>query len=176
MEQTSTSCWSPAPAACSRSRASSGRLASHLPRAPARSAKRIGSGRAGSAAKAAADALRVPLLVANFERQYWTDVFAPWLEAYAGGATPNPDVACNRFVKFGAFRAYALSTLSSLTLYGVYLLIASRAAHGVITLGIPLGLGVILSAIVLTGVYVRRANGEFDRDMARIVARCSAEG
>ena len=32
-----------------------------------------------------------------------------------------------------------------------------------ITLGIPLGLGVIVAAIVLTGVYVRRANGEFDR-------------
>lgn len=34
---------------------------------------------------------------------------------------------------------------------------------GVITLGIPLGLGVIVSAIALTGVYVSRANGEFDR-------------
>ncbi|MFC5697293.1 DUF485 domain-containing protein [Pseudomonas sp. GCM10022186] len=32
-----------------------------------------------------------------------------------------------------------------------------------ITWGIPLGVGLILSAFVLTGVYVRRANGEFDR-------------
>jgi uncharacterized membrane protein (DUF485 family) len=34
---------------------------------------------------------------------------------------------------------------------------------GVITLGFPLGLGVIASAIALTGIYVVRANGEFDR-------------
>ncbi len=32
-----------------------------------------------------------------------------------------------------------------------------------ITWGIPLGVGLILSAFVLTGIYVRRANGEFDR-------------
>jgi len=32
-----------------------------------------------------------------------------------------------------------------------------------VTWGIPLGVGLILSAFVLTGVYVRRANGEFDR-------------
>jgi uncharacterized membrane protein (DUF485 family) len=31
------------------------------------------------------------------------------------------------------------------------------------TLGIPLGVGLILSAFVLTGIYVKRANGEFDR-------------
>ena len=32
-----------------------------------------------------------------------------------------------------------------------------------VTWGIPLGVGLILSAFVLTGIYVRRANGEFDR-------------
>lgn len=32
-----------------------------------------------------------------------------------------------------------------------------------VTWGIPIGVGLILSAFVLTGVYVRRANGEFDR-------------
>ena len=40
---------------------------------------------------------------------------------------------------------------------------------GVITLGFPLGLFVILSAIVLTGVYVTRANGSFDAMTRRIV-------
>lgn len=45
---------------------------------------------------------------------------------------------------------------------------------GVITLGIPLGLGVILSAIVLTGIYVRRANGEFDALTARAVGSARA--
>lgn len=45
---------------------------------------------------------------------------------------------------------------------------------GVITLGLPLGLGVILSAIVLTGIYVRRANGEFDALTARAVGSARA--
>ena len=37
------------------------------------------------------------------------------------------------------------------------------SADSPITLGIPLGVGLILSAFVLTGIYVQRANGEFDR-------------
>jgi uncharacterized membrane protein (DUF485 family) len=41
-------------------------------------------------------------------------------------------------------------------------LLGMRLGSGVMTLGIPLGLGVIISAFLLTGVYVRRANSEFD--------------
>ena len=41
--------------------------------------------------------------------------------------------------------------------------------YGTMTLGFPLGLGVILSAIVLTGVYVLRANGSFDALTRRVV-------
>jgi uncharacterized membrane protein (DUF485 family) len=53
--------------------------------------------------------------------------------------------------------------------YGFILLVAfapqtlgERTGVSQITLGIPLGLGVIISAIVLTGIYVLRANKEFD--------------
>lgn len=62
-----------------------------------------------------------------------------------------------------------LSTLMLGIYYGFILLIAfaphslgQRLGESQITLGIPLGLGVILSAIVLTAIYVFRANGEFD--------------
>jgi uncharacterized membrane protein (DUF485 family) len=37
------------------------------------------------------------------------------------------------------------------------------------TLGIPIGLGVIVFTVILTGIYVRRANGEFDRMTAEIL-------
>jgi uncharacterized membrane protein (DUF485 family) len=53
--------------------------------------------------------------------------------------------------------------------FGFILVIAFKPAwlaiklDSVITLGIPVGLGVILSAIVLTGIYVRRANSSFDQ-------------
>ena len=62
-----------------------------------------------------------------------------------------------------------LTTLMLLIYYGFILAIAfapqwlAIRIDGVITLGIPLGLGVILSAIVLTGIYVSRANREFDQ-------------
>ena len=42
-------------------------------------------------------------------------------------------------------------------------LLASRLGEGVMTLGMPIGLGVIVFTIVITAVYVRRANSEFDR-------------
>lgn len=38
----------------------------------------------------------------NFEKEYWHDVFVPMLSSYARGWTPNPDVGCNRYIKFGA--------------------------------------------------------------------------
>lgn len=36
-------------------------------------------------------------------KEFWTDVFEPTIQHYEGNRTPNPDVLCNRFVKFGAF-------------------------------------------------------------------------
>ena len=42
-------------------------------------------------------------------------------------------------------------------------LLASRLGEGVTTLGMPIGLGVIVFTIVITAIYVRRANSEFDR-------------
>jgi uncharacterized membrane protein (DUF485 family) len=42
-------------------------------------------------------------------------------------------------------------------------LLASRLGDGVTTLGMPIGLGVILFTVAITALYVRRANSEFDR-------------
>lgn len=42
-------------------------------------------------------------------------------------------------------------------------LLASRLGEGVMTLGIPLGFGVIVFTVLITAFYVRRANSEFDR-------------
>ncbi|KAG0127508.1 tRNA-specific 2-thiouridylase [Tuber indicum] len=38
----------------------------------------------------------------NFEKEYWCEVFVPMLEMYRCGKTPNPDVECNRHIKFGS--------------------------------------------------------------------------
>jgi uncharacterized membrane protein (DUF485 family) len=50
-------------------------------------------------------------------------------------------------------------------------LLATPIAGGTTTLGIPLGIGVILAAFVLTGIYVRRANTDFDVATQRIIER-----
>ena len=52
-------------------------------------------------------------------------------------------------------------------------LLATPIAGGTTTLGIPIGIGVILAAFVLTGLYVRRANTEFDVATQRIIERLS---
>ncbi|KAJ3146416.1 hypothetical protein HDU86_008521 [Geranomyces michiganensis] len=47
--------------------------------------------------------LGIPCFKVGYQREYWVGVFDGFLEAYAGGRTPNPDVDCNRVVKFGRF-------------------------------------------------------------------------
>jgi uncharacterized membrane protein (DUF485 family) len=42
-------------------------------------------------------------------------------------------------------------------------LLSARLGEGVMTVGIPVGLGVIIFTVIITGLYVRRANAEFDQ-------------
>lgn len=50
----------------------------------------------------------IPYYSVNFSRQYYDRVFAYFLREYEKGRTPNPDVLCNREIKFGPFRDYAI--------------------------------------------------------------------
>ncbi len=59
-------------------------------------------------AEAVSDRLGIPLHTANFAAEYWDNVFAHFLAEYQAGRTPNPDVLCNREIKFRAFLDYAL--------------------------------------------------------------------
>lgn len=45
--------------------------------------------------------LKIPCERVNFEKEYWTQVFEPMLNEYEKGYTPNPDIGCNKYVKFG---------------------------------------------------------------------------
>ena len=74
--------------------------------------------------------------------------------------------------------AWGLSAAMAVIYFGFILLVAFAPAWlatplgtGTTTIGIPLGVGVILSAFVLTGIYVRRANTDFDLATERIVER-----
>ncbi len=54
------------------------------------------------------DALGIPYYSVNFAKEYWDRVFSLFLEEYRRGRTPNPDVLCNREIKFRAFLDFAL--------------------------------------------------------------------
>ncbi len=55
------------------------------------------------------DSLSIPYFSVNFAKKYMDNVFSHFLEEYKAGRTPNPDVLCNREIKFGPFRDFALS-------------------------------------------------------------------
>ncbi|MBB5173184.1 tRNA 2-thiouridine(34) synthase MnmA [Texcoconibacillus texcoconensis] len=53
--------------------------------------------------------LDIPYFAVNFEEQYWNKVFQYFLDEYKAGRTPNPDVMCNKEIKFKAFLDHAMS-------------------------------------------------------------------
>lgn len=80
-------------------------------------------------------------------------------------ANPDYQLLKSRRSRFGW-----LLTIAMLIVYYGYImliafdkeLLAHRIGDGVMTWGIPIGFGVIIFTILITGVYVRRANSEFD--------------
>lgn len=54
------------------------------------------------------DLIGIPYYAVNFSREYWDRVFSYFLEEYSAGRTPNPDVLCNREIKFKAFLDFAM--------------------------------------------------------------------
>ncbi|MCU7947426.1 MAG: tRNA 2-thiouridine(34) synthase MnmA, partial [Candidatus Thiodiazotropha sp. (ex Cardiolucina cf. quadrata)] len=64
-------------------------------------------------AQAVADCMKIPLHTVNFSSEYWDRVFAYFLDEYGAGRTPNPDVLCNREIKFKAFLEHATDQLDA---------------------------------------------------------------
>lgn len=59
-------------------------------------------------AQAVSDQLGIKLHTVNFATEYWDRVFSHFLDEYKAGRTPNPDILCNKEIKFRAFLDYAL--------------------------------------------------------------------
>jgi tRNA-specific 2-thiouridylase len=73
-----------------------------------------------------ADQIGIPYYAVNFEKQYWDRVFAYFLEEYKAGRTPNPDVMCNKEIKFKAFLDHALSIGADAVATGHYARVETR--------------------------------------------------
>lgn len=58
-------------------------------------------------AAAVCQKLNIHLHTANFASEYWDNVFEHFLEEYKAGRTPNPDILCNREIKFKVFIEFA---------------------------------------------------------------------
>ena len=86
-----------------------------------------------------------------------------------------------KFLEFVAVRnrySVIMTIVSAAAYYGFILLVAfegpwlgTKMGPGMTTsIGVPIGVGVIVFTIILTWIYVRRANGEFDETNARLIA------
>lgn len=60
-------------------------------------------------AVAVAKKLGIELLRIDFVKEYWDDVFSYLIREYEAGRTPNPDIFCNKYIKFDAFLKFAKS-------------------------------------------------------------------
>ncbi|WP_027334113.1 tRNA 2-thiouridine(34) synthase MnmA [Mycoplasma elephantis] len=62
-------------------------------------------------AKSVADKLGIKLCRVDFIKEYWDLVFSDLINEYKKGRTPNPDILCNKYIKFDLFAKYAFDTL-----------------------------------------------------------------
>ncbi len=71
-------------------------------------------------AQAVCDTLGIELHTVNFAAEYWDNVFSHFLAEYQAGRTPNPDVLCNREIKFKVFLEHAQKLGATLIATGHY--------------------------------------------------------
>jgi tRNA-specific 2-thiouridylase len=66
----------------------------------------------------------IPYYAVNFEKEYWDKVFTYFLDEYKAGRTPNPDVMCNKEIKFKAFLEHAMNLGADYVATGHYARVA----------------------------------------------------
>lgn len=83
-------------------------------------------------AKAAAEKLGLPLLRVDFVEEYWKEVFQRFLDDYRKGRTPNPDILCNRYIKFDSFLKFRDKKGFDLVATGHYAKMVQQDGHNII--------------------------------------------
>jgi tRNA-specific 2-thiouridylase len=87
-------------------------------------------------AQAVCDKIGIQLHKANFAAEYWDRVFEHFLVEYRAGRTPNPDILCNKEVKFKAFLDYALTLGADFIATGHYVRRAEQDGHAYLLKGL----------------------------------------
>jgi len=83
-----------------------------------------------------AEQIGIPAYAVNFEEEYKEKVFAYFLDEYKKGRTPNPDVMCNREIKFGEFLEKALELDADYIALGHYAQVAYQDGEYVLLRGV----------------------------------------
>ena len=83
-------------------------------------------------AKLVCEKLGIPLYRKDFIKEYWDDVFTYFLEELKKGRTPNPDIMCNKYIKFDAFAKYAKELGADFIATGHY----ARIENGIFKRGV----------------------------------------
>jgi tRNA-specific 2-thiouridylase len=87
-------------------------------------------------AEAVCDKLGIMLHTTNFAAEYWERVFAHFLAEYQAGRTPNPDILCNREIKFRAFLDHAHTLGADYIATGHYAQTAHRGSSTLLKKGL----------------------------------------
>lgn len=74
-------------------------------------------------AKKVAEQLGIELYRIDFVKEYWDNVFSYFLDEYRKGRTPNPDILCNKYIKFDAFMKFAISKGADYVATGHYAIV-----------------------------------------------------
>ena len=90
-------------------------------------------------ARSVSDRLGIPLSAMNFSDDYWDRVFETFLSELRAGRTPNPDVLCNREVKFRAFLDHAIAGGADYIATGHYARIDHRGERARLLKGLDPG-------------------------------------
>ena len=80
-------------------------------------------------AKKVAEKLGIPLLRVDFIKEYWDHVFSFFISEYECGRTPNPDILCNKYIKFDAFLKFAKDNGCDMIAMGHYAKRVEKDGH-----------------------------------------------
>ena len=86
--------------------------------------------------QAVCDQIGIPYYAVNFEKEYQERVFSLFLQEYRRGRTPNPDVLCNREIKFKAFLDFAMQLGATRMATGHFVQTQLRHEHPVLLRGV----------------------------------------
>jgi tRNA-specific 2-thiouridylase len=87
-------------------------------------------------AQAVCDRIGIHLHTANFAAEYWDRVFEHFLAEYSAGRTPNPDILCNKEIKFKAFLDYAIELGADFIATGHYARVRQNNSQGELLKGL----------------------------------------